>query len=288
MPIVDAMNLLSIQSHVAYGHVGNSAAVFPLQRMGVEVWPIHTVQFSNHTGYGNWEGPVFDAGLIREVIGGIEQRGVLGECDGVLSGYMGGADVGAAILDVVATVKRANPSARYACDPVIGDAGRGIFVARGIPEFMKERAVPAADIITPNQFELDYLTGCESRTLTDVLAAVKVVHGLGPRAILVTSLHTEDTPEETIDLLASDATGRFRLRTPKLPLVVNGAGDAIAALFFADYLRSGKIDEALSRAGSAIFGVLTKTAQAGAGEIQLVAAQDEIVQPSRMFEAEEL
>ena len=282
------MNLLSIQSHVAYGHVGNSAAVFPLQRMGVEVWPIHTVQFSNHTGYGNWQGQVFDARTIREVIGGIEQRGVLGECDGVLSGYMGGVDVGAAVLDAVATVKRANPSARYACDPVIGDAGRGIFVARGIPEFMKERAVPAADIITPNQFELDYLAGCESRTLADVLAAVKVVHGLGPRAILVTSLHTEDTPEGTIDLLASDATGRFRLRTPKLPLVVNGAGDAIAALFFAHYLRSGKIDEALSRAGSAIFGVLTKTAQAGANEIQLVAAQDEIVQPSRVFEAEEL
>ena len=286
--IVDAMNLLSIQSHVAYGHVGNSAAVFPLQRMGVEVWPIHTVQFSNHTGYGNWQGQVFDARTIREVIGGIEQRGVLGECDGVLSGYMGGVDVGAAVLDAVATVKRANPSARYACDPVIGDAGRGIFVARGIPEFMKERAVPAADIITPNQFELDYLAGCESRTLADVLAAVMIVHDLGPRAILVTSLHTEDTPEGTIDLLASDATGRFRLRTPKLPLVVNGAGDAIAALFFAHYLRSGKIDEALSRAGSAIFGVLTKTAQAGADEIQLVAAQDEIVQPSRVFEAEEL
>jgi pyridoxine kinase len=280
------MNLLSIQSHVAYGHVGNSAAVFPLQRMGVEVWPIHTVQFSNHPGYGNWQGRVFDAGLIREVIGGIEQLGVLGTCDGVLSGYMGGADVGAAILDAVAAVKRANPAARYACDPVIGDAGRGIFVARGIPEFMKERAVPAADIITPNQFELDYLAGCESRTLADVLAAVKVVHGLGPPAVLVTSLHTEDTPEDAIDLLASDATGRFRLRTPKLPLAVNGAGDAIAALFFADYLRSGKIDEALSRAGSVIFGVLTKTAQAGAGEIQLVAAQDEIVQPSRVFEAE--
>jgi pyridoxine kinase len=282
------MNLLSIQSHVAYGHVGNSAAVFPLQRMGVEVWPIHTVQFSNHTGYGNWQGQVFDARTIREVIGGIEQRGVLGECDGVLSGYMGGVDVGAAVLDAVATVKRANPSARYACDPVIGDAGRGIFVARGIPEFMKERAVPAADIITPNQFELDYLAGCESRTLADVLAAVMIVHDLGPRAILVTSLHTAETPAETIDLLASDETGCFRLRTPKLPLVVNGAGDAIAALFFAHYLRSGKIDEALSRAGSAIFGVLTKTAQAGADEIQLVAAQDEIVQPSRVFEAEEL
>jgi len=286
--IVGAMNILSIQSHVAYGHVGNSAAVFPLQRMGVEVWPIHTVQFSNHTGYGKWQGRVFDAGLIRELVGGIEQRGALGECDGVLSGYMGGADIGAAILDAVAAVKRANPSARYACDPVIGDAGRGVFVRDGIPEFMKEKAVPAADIVTPNQFELDYLIGRESKTLADVLAAVNVVHGLGPRAILVTSLHTEDTPEGTVDLLSSDEAGRFRLRTPKLPLTVNGAGDAIAALFFAHYLRSGKINQALSRAASAILGVLAKTGEMGAREIQIVAAQHEIVAPSRVFEAEEL
>ena len=286
--IVGAMNILSIQSHVAYGHVGNSAAVFPLQRMGVEVWPIHTVQFSNHTGYGKWQGRVFDAGLIHELVGGFEQRGALGECDGVLSGYMGGADIGAAILDAVAAVKRANPSARYACDPVIGDAGRGVFVRDGIPEFMKEKAVPAADIVTPNQFELDYLSGRESKTMADVLAAVNVVHGLGPRAILVTSLHTEDTPEGTVDLLASDEAGRFRLRTPKLPLTVNGAGDAIAALFFAHYLRSGKINQALSRAASAILGVLAKTGEMGAREIQIVAAQHEIVAPSRVFEAEEL
>ena len=286
--IVGAMNILSIQSHVAYGHVGNSAAVFPLQRMGVEVWPIHTVQFSNHTGYGKWQGRVFDAGLIHELVGGFEQRGALGECDGVLSGYMGGADIGAAILDAVAAVKRANPSARYACDPVIGDAGRGVFVRDGIPEFMKEKAVPAADIVTPNQFELDCLSGRESKTMADVLAAVNVVHGLGPRAILVTSLLTEDTPEATVDLLASDEAGRFRLRTPKLPLTVNGAGDAIAALFFAHYLRNGKIDQALSRAASAIFGVLAKTAEMGAREIQIVAAQHEIVAPSRVFEAEEL
>ena len=282
------MNILSIQSHVAYGHVGNSAAVFPLQRMGVEVWPIHTVQFSNHTGYGKWRGRVFDAALIRELVAGIEQRECLGECDGVLSGYVGEADIGAAILDTVATVKRANPSAKYCCDPVIGDVGPGIFVREGIPAFMKEKAVPAADIITPNQFELDYLAGCESRTLADVLVAVKAVHALGPRAVLVTSLHIDDTPDNAIDLLASDETGRFRLRTPKLRLVVNGAGDAIAALFFAHYLRSGKIRDALSSAASAIFGVLTKTADVGAPEIQLVAAQDEIVKPSRVFEAEEL
>jgi pyridoxine kinase len=280
------MNLLSIQSHVVYGHVGNSAAVFPLQRMGVEVWPIHTVQFSNHTGYGEWKGRVFDVGLIRELVAGIEQRGVLGECDGVLSGYMGGADIGSAILDAVATVKRANPSARYCCDPVIGDVDRGIFVARGIPDFMKQKAVPAADIVTPNQFELDYLVGRKTKTLADVLTAIKTVHKLGPRAVLVTSLHADDTPDDSVDLIASDDTGRFRLRTPKLPLDVSGAGDAIAALFFAHYLREGKIDVALSRSASAIFGVLTKTADAGAPEVQFVTAQDEIVNPSTVFEAE--
>lgn len=289
MPVnVVVMNILSIQSHVAYGHVGNDAAVFPLQRIGVEVWPIHTVQFSNHTGYGSWKGRVFDAGMISEVVAGIEQRGVLEKCDGVLSGYMGSADIGGAILDAVTTVKRANPEAKYCCDPVIGDVGRGIFVREGIPEFMKAMAVPAADVITPNQFELNYLSKRTSGTLQQTRDAVKAVHDLGPRAILVTSLHTEETPEDSIDLLASDESGRFVLRTPKLPLAVNGAGDAIAALFFAHYLFSGNISEALSRAASGVFGVLVRTADSGAGEIQLVVAQDEFVNPSRLFEAKAL
>ena len=289
MPVnVVVKNILSIQSHVAYGHVGNDAAVFPLQRMGVEVWPIHTVQFSNHTGYGSWKGRVFDAGMISEVVAGIEQRGVLEKCDGVLSGYMGSADIGGAILDAVTTVKRANPEAKYCCDPVIGDVGCGIFVREGIPEFMKAMAVPAADVITPNQFELNYLSKRTSGTLQQTRDAVKAVHDLGPRAILVTSLHTEETPEDSIDLLASDESGRFVLRTPKLPLAVNGAGDAIAALFFAHYLFSGNISEALSRAASGVFGVLVKTADSGAGEIQLVVAQDEFVNPSRLFEAKAL
>ena len=282
------MNLLSIQSHVAYGHVGNSAAVFPLQRLGVEVWPIHTVQFSNHTGYGEWSGRVFDAGFIRELVAGIEQRGVLGECDGVLSGYMGGADIGEAIVDAVATVKRANPAAKYCCDPVIGDIGRGIFVREGIPQFMKRKAVPAADMVTPNQFELDYLSGRETHRLREIHDAVKSVQDLGPRVVLVTSLHSDETPDDAIDMLASDGERRYRLRTPKLALTVNGAGDAIAALFAAHYLRTGNVGEALSLAGSAIFGVLARTADVGAREIQLVAAQDEIVAPTRLFEAEPL
>jgi pyridoxine kinase len=280
------MNILSIQSHVAYGHVGNDAAVFTLQRMGVEVWPIHTVQFSNHTGYGDWKGRVFDSGMIDEVVAGIAQRGVLGECDGVLSGYMGSVEIGAAILDAAAAVKRANPNSKYCCDPVIGDVGRGVFVRDGIPDFMKNRAIPVADVITPNQFELDCLSARSSKTLRQARDAVKALHDLGPRAVLVTSLHTDETPADSIDLLASGASGCFALRTPRLPLAVNGAGDAIAALFFAHYLRDGKVGEALSLSASSIFGVLARTARTNAREIQLVDAQDEIVKPTRVFEAE--
>jgi pyridoxine kinase len=282
------MNLISIQSHVAYGHVGNAAATFPLQRIGVEVWPIHTVQFSNHTGYGEWTGRVFDGGMIREVFAGIEKRGVLGECDGILSGYMGSDDIGAAILETVAAVKEANVAAQYCCDPVIGDVGRGIFVREGIPEFMRDKAVPAADIITPNQFELEYLAGHETRTMAQAFAAIDALHERGPRAVMVTSLHTDQTPADCLDLLASDADGRFHVRTPKLPLAINGAGDAIAALFFAQYLREGDIGDALSLAASAVFGILCKTLEAGSREILLVEAQDEIVKPSKIFEAERL
>jgi pyridoxine kinase len=282
------MNILSIQSHVAYGHVGNAAATFPLQRLGVEVWPIHTVQFSNHTGYGEWTGRVFEAALIGEVMQGIAKRGVLGTCDGVLSGYMGSADTGAEILDAVAQVRAANPNARYCCDPVIGDVGRGIFVRPGIPELMREQAVPAADIITPNQFELGLLSSRTSATTLEARAAIDAVHKLGPKVILVTSLHTDETPGDAIDLVASDASGAFRVRTPKLPIAVNGAGDAIAALFFAHHLRTGSAAEALSRSASSIFGLLKRTADAGSREILLIAAQDEFVNPSRVFAADQM
>ena len=277
------MNLISIQSHVAYGHVGNAAAVFPLQRLGCEVWPIHTVQFSNHTGYGGWRGAVFDAGMIADVVAGIAERGVLAQCDGLLSGYMGSAGIGEAIVAAAARVKAANPAALWCCDPVIGDFGRGIYVRPEVADFMREGAVPRADVITPNQFELEFLAGAPIATLDAARAAIDRVHARGPRAILVTSLATAETPAEAIDLLASDSGGCFRLRTPRLKLAANGAGDAIAALFFAHHLRAGSAAEAMALSASAMFGVLSRTAQAGAGEMLLVEAQDEFVAPSRVF-----
>ncbi|HEY8380646.1 MAG TPA: pyridoxal kinase PdxY [Microvirga sp.] len=282
------MNVLSIQSHVAYGHVGNASAVFPMQRLGVEVWPIHTVQFSNHTGYGAWKGRVFDGPAIEELVEGIADRGVLPRCDGVLSGYMGSADIGNAILSAVARVRAANPEALYCCDPVIGDVGRGVFVRPGIPEFMREQAVPAADIITPNQFELDYLSGLTTASLASVKEAIAAVHLLGPKMVLVTSVEGGDTPADSIDLVAGEGGRFWRVRTPRLSLSVNGAGDAIAALFFVHYARTRSAAQALAAASASIYGLMKRTAEAGSREILTVAAQDEFVAPTHRFEAEEV
>jgi pyridoxine kinase len=279
------MTILSIQSSVAYGHVGNSAAVFPLQRIGVEVWPVHTVHFSNHTGYGAWRGMVFSAETVAEVIQGIEERGVFHECDGVLSGYMGDASLGEVILDAFNRVQRANPSAVYCCDPVMGDVERGFFVRRGIPEFMRDRAVPAATIITPNQFELEYLANRAVTDLESALASVDQVMTGGPSVVLVTSLRRRDGRGDHIEMLTVDSDGAFTIQTPLLPVNVNGAGDMTAALFFAHWRKSGSIQVALELTTGAVFAVLEATVAAGAREIQLIKAQESIANPSRRFQA---
>jgi pyridoxine kinase len=288
MSMPKALTILSIQSHVAYGHVGNASAVFPMQRLGCEVWPVNTVQFSNHPGYGAWRGQVFDGAAIREVVQGVADRGVMGNCDGVLSGYLGTADIGEAILDAAATVKAANPAALWCCDPVIGDVGTGVFVRGGVPEFFRDRALAAADIITPNQFELEYLAGGGVATLDAARAALEKVHAMGPGVILVTSLLTRETPADGIDMLASDETGLFRLRSPRLDQSFNGAGDAVAAIFFVHYLRTRSAAAALGAAGSSIYGLLKATAAAGSREILTVAAQEEFVRPSMRLDIERL
>ncbi|THF86524.1 pyridoxal kinase [Deinococcus sp. KSM4-11] len=287
-------NLLSIQSWVAYGHVGNAAAMFPLQRLGFEVWGMHTVQFSNHTGYGAWTGSVFAPELIAELLDGIEARGALGGCDGVLSGYLGSAGTVAAVVDAVRRVRSANPAALYCCDPVMGDVGRGVFVHPELPALIAAQAIAAADIVTPNQFELELLTGMAVETLEHALNAAHALrerlHAGGPRIVLVTSLTRADAPANTIETLAVTGGGAWLCRTPLLPLDPprNGTGDAIAALFYGQYLRTGRVDEALSLAMSALYAVLERTHAAGTREIQLVAAQDDLVGPPQLFAAEPL
>ena len=281
------MRFLSIQSHVAYGYVGNRAATFPLQRLGHEVWAVNTVQFSNHTGYGSWRGSVMPAEQLREVIAGVEALGVLPRCHAVLSGYLGDATLGAVVLDAVARVRRANPAALWCCDPVIGDVDRGIFVRPGIVELFRDEALPRADIATPNRFELEVLTGRTVRTLDEAIAAADQLLALGPRLILVTSLDRSDGPADSIEMLAVSRTQAWLIATPLLQFAIapNGTGDAVAALFTAHLMDSGDPGAALDATASSIWGVLQATIRSGERELQLVAAQDELVSPQRRFAA---
>ena len=282
------VKILSIQSSVAYGHVGNSAAVFPLQRLGVEVMPVHTVNFSNHTGYGAWRGPLIDPADVRDVVTGIEERGAFADTDAILSGYQGGEGIADVILDAVARVKAANPAALYACDPVMGNAKSGCFVAPAIPGLLRDRVVPAADIVTPNQFELGFLTGTEPDTLASTLASADLARAMGPSVVLVTSVERPDREPGTIEMLAVTPEGAWLVTTPYLPLKANGSGDVTAALFTAHYVRTRNAAEALARTTSSVFDLLRTTHESGRRELELVAAQKFYAHPQLQFEVRQV
>ena len=279
------MRILSIQSHVAYGHVGNSAAVFPLQRLGHEVWPVLTVNFSNHTGYGAWRGPLIDPADVTEVIQGIEDRGVLPTCDAVLSGYQGSPAVAGVVVDAVRRVKAANPAATYTCDPVMGNAASGCFVNPEIPPIIREQVVPVADVLTPNQFELGFLTGTDPHALDEVLASADAARAMGPSTILVTSVETGD---DTIGLMAVDDDGAWLVETPLLPMKANGSGDITAALFTAHLHETGSARQAVERTVSSVHAVLRQTLESGERELRLIDAQDAIARPATEFEARQV
>jgi pyridoxine kinase len=278
--------ILSIQSHVVYGHVGNSAAVFPLQRLGREVWPLMTVQYSSHVGYPGWRGRAFDAAMIDECLSGLEAIGVLPRCAGLLTGYLGKAEIGEAVLQALERIRAANGAAVYACDPVIGDVGQGVYVAAGVGEFFRDRALPLATIATPNAFELEWLTGEKVKTLHAAQLAIAALRVRGPRVVVATSLQLDDTPADALDVLAGDEAGFWRLRTPNLPISVNGSGDVFAALFFHHWLETRDTRDALSRASSSVYAIVKATLDSGSRELSLIAAQDELIRPTQPFTAE--
>ena len=277
--------VLSLQSRVAYGHVGNAASIFPLQRLGIEAWALDTVAFSNHTGHGRWRGSAVPAEIVAELFEGIAELGILPHIDAVLSGYLGDQATGPVLLDIVERIKRANPGALFCCDPVIGDVDTGSYVTEGIAEFFRDRALALADIVTPNQFELEFLTGTPVTSLADAAAAARTLGAWGPQIVLVTSLAADP---DRVTMLASGPEGAWAVHTPRLPVTLNGCGDVTAALFLAHLLRGENLPDALALTASSIFAVIDATARAGRYELALVAAQDELLSPSRRFEARQL
>lgn len=280
--------ILSIQSSVAYGHVGNSAATFPLMRLGCEVWPVLTVHFSNNTSYPGKKGPLLRPEDVHDVVEGIDDLGVLPRVDAVLTGYQGAPAMGAEILKVVELVKERNPNAIYCCDPVMGDVGRGMYVLPGIPEFVRDHVVAAADVLTPNHFELNFLTGRDATTLPEVLEAADALRAAGPDVVLVTSVVVDGADPDTVMMVAVTDAGAWSVTTPLLGRTFTGSGDLTAAMFLAALLETGSPEQAVGRTADIVYSVLERTTDLDQRELALVAAQEDLVAPRFGFEVSRL
>jgi pyridoxine kinase len=287
------MAVLSIQSHVVYGYAGNTAAVFPLQRLGREVWAINTVEFSNHTGYGTWRGKVLGAELAADLVTGLEERNALVKCEAVLSGYLGDASVAMAIADAVKKTRSKSPNAIYACDPVMGDVGRGFYVKPDIPDIFKKELIPLADIITPNQFELEAITGLDTQNISGALKAIDALHKMGPSIVLVTSYKEK---EDELSMLVSGKNEIYKITTPELPLGkgVAGTGDMTMAVFLSRYLETKDLKKTLELCTASVFGILEASYKAADAknvtpiELKIIDNQKELVSPSYSFKAEKI
>ncbi|MBA4033668.1 MAG: pyridoxal kinase [Bradyrhizobium sp.] len=283
------MNVISIQSQVAYGHVGNSAAVFPMQMHGIDVVAVPTTLLSNRPGYNTIRGRVLDAQLVADLLLGIEERGAVDTAQMILSGYLGSADNAAVVADFVARAKARNPALAYCCDPVLGDRDRGLFVHADIPPLVRDRLCPIADIITPNHFEFEWLCGTKAATIDQVIEAARNLMARGPSTVVVTSAELSDTPDGEIETVAveraADGYEAWRVRTPKLPISPNGTGDLFAALLVSARVHGNDTPEALSHAASTIFAVLERTVSSATEEMRIVESAELLANPRRRFDA---
>lgn len=274
--------ILSIQSHVVFGCAGNSAAVFPMRRMGMEVWPVNTVQFSNHTQYSQGgQGMVMPDGHIRQLITGLADIGVLGQCDALLSGYLGSAEQGEEILAAVARLKALNPNALYFCDPVMGHPDKGCIVAPGVADFLKNRALTCADMLAPNLLELEQLTEREIRNVPQALAACQQLRDQGVKLVMVKYLGKAGFAMDRFEILLVCEEGAFHISRPLYPFARDpiGVGDLLSATMLANLLAGFTPVAAFERTNASVDAVVAQTWLAGAYELQLVAAQQAMVLP---------
>jgi len=283
------MSVISIQSQVAYGHVGNSAAVFPMQMHGIDVIAVPTTLLSNRPGYPTIRGRVLEAQLVADLLLGVEERGALDTAQVILSGYLGSAEIAVVVADFVQRAKARNPALTYACDPVLGDRDGGLFVQAEIPPLMRDLLCPLADIITPNHFEFEWLCGAKANTIDDVIAQAQALMIRGPSTIVVTSAELADTPDDAIETIAVERTQArsqaWRVATPKLPISPSGTGDLFTSLLVSARLRGSNTPDALSHAASAIFAVLERTAARGTEEMRIVESAALLAHPTRRFDA---
>jgi pyridoxine kinase len=302
------MTVISIQSQVAYGHVGNSAAVFPLQVHGIDVIAVPTTLLSNRPGYPTIRGRVLDAQLVGDLLLGVEERGALDTSAMILSGYLGSPEIAAVVADFVQRAKARNPALAYCCDPVLGDHDGGLYVHADIPPLVRDRLCGLADLITPNHFEFEWLCGAKAAAIDQMIAQARTLMSRGPSTIVVTGAELDDTPNGQIETLAierseasqkeasqkeasqkeasqKEASGKaWRVRTPKLPISPFGTGDLFTSLFVSARVRGSSTPDALGHAASAIFAVLERTAARGTEEMRMVETAALLARPGRRFD----
>jgi pyridoxine kinase len=279
------MTVISIQSQVAYGHVGNNAAVFPMQMNGIDVVAVPTTLLSNRPGYPTIRGRVLEADLVADLLAGVEERGAVDSCRIVLSGYLGSPEIAEVVAEFITRAKKANPRLIYCCDPVLGDSDRGLFVQAGLPAIFRDVVCPLADITTPNHFEFEWLCGARATTIDELIGNTHSLLATGPSAVVVTSVELVDMPADRIDTIALERSSAWRLSTPKLPIRPSGTGDLFTSLLVSSLVRGAAISDALVEAVSATFTVLEHTAAVGAEEMRIIEARSLLSQPHRRFEA---
>jgi pyridoxine kinase len=275
------MTVIAIQSQVMHGHVGNSAAVFALQASGIEVAAVPTVLLSNHPRYSSVRGRVLEAALVRDLLAGVEELGLVESCQILISGYLGSSpEIACAVIDFVGRAKARNPRLLYLCDPIMGDDGR-IYVSEELRALLCQRLVPLADIITPNQFELKQLAGGALTTVESIIAAARV---LEPSSVAVTGANVEGLPADTVQTFAVEPTA-WMVSTPRLTCRPCGTGDLFTALFAAALVEGLSTEAALSRAVSSVYAVLEETERRHSYEMGLIASAERMLRPDRLFEA---
>ncbi|MEQ8252650.1 MAG: pyridoxal kinase [Oceanibaculum nanhaiense] len=284
---VPPMNVLSIQSAVAYGHVGNAAAQPALHRLGHTVWRVDTVAFSNHPGHGKFAGQVRPAAEVAAVLQGLANLGVYRECAAVLSGYLGEAETASTVADAVTQVKRLNPQAVYLLDPVMGDAGR-VYVRDGVPAAMAGMLLPLADIVAPNAFELSLLADRPVSDMATAVAAARVLLarsvGLGPSLVLATGLRLEGGRVATLAVTHAEA---HAVTAPWIDRPIFGTGDLFGALFLGHWLEApGDAVHALRLAASGMAEAVAATDAANSSELVLIPNLERICQPPVLLPAE--
>lgn len=275
------MQVISIQSQVVYGHVGNSAALLPLQANGVTVAGVPTTLLSNHPHYPTMRGRILEAELVADLLCGVEERGLVETAVVVLTGYLGSIANGEVVAQFVRRAKAANPRLLYLCDPVIGDDDLGIFVDPALPQLFRECLLPMADLITPNQFEFRLLTGVEAASACEMIVAAST---LAPQTV-ITGCTLEDTPVSDIDTVAIKNGQAWRVTTPRLGIRPAGTGDLFSGLLAMGLARKAAFTDAVSAAVSSTFAVLQETEITDSYEMCLTPCVAKLAQPEHVFPA---